>query len=122
MEIKLPKSLADVEDNDFEPIDPGVYDFRVAKIEQRTGKTSGKPYLNIELECLDEDFTGRRVFDICSLGESSLWRLKAFAVACGVDIEDEFDTDDFIGEECSATVDIESSEEYGDQNRVKQYN
>lgn len=123
MEIKLPKSLADVEDG-FELLDPGTYDFRVAKIEQKTGKTSGKAYLNVELECFDEDYLGRRVFDILSLGDSSLWRLKAFAVACGVDIEFEFDTDDFIGEECNATIDIEKddNEEYPDKNRVKKYN
>ncbi len=122
MEIKLPKNLKDVEDSDFEPLDPGVYDFRVSKIEQKIGKNSGKPYLNIELECLDDDYLGRRVFDICSLGESSLWRLKAFAESCGVDIEDEFDTDDFVGEECNATIDIETNDQYGNRNRVTKYN
>lgn len=118
--IQLPKNLQDVTST-FEPLDPAEYEFEIKKVEQKVGQSSGKPYLNIELECLDEDYSGRRVFDRCSLGENSLWRLKQFAEAAGVDIEEEFDTDDFIGETVSAIVEIETSEEYGDKNRVREY-
>ena len=118
--ITLPKNLKDVTSN-FEPIDPAEYEFEVKKIEEKVGQSSGKPYLSIELECLDDDFKGRRVFDNISLGENTLWRLKQFAEAAGVDIEEEFDTDDFIGEVVNAVIDIEESEEYGDKNVVKEY-
>ena len=122
MRIALPKSLNDVESSSFDPIDPGTYDFRVTGCEQKTSKSSGNPYLNIELTVInDDDFDNRKVFDIISLQENSLWKLKEFAASCGVDIDDEFDTEDFIDEEVTAVVDIEVNDQYGDKNRVKAY-
>lgn len=118
--VVLPKNLQDVT-SDFEPLDPGSYEFEVRKVEEKKGKNSGKPYLNIELECLDEDYAGRRVFDIISLGEACLWRLKQFAEAADISIDTEFDTDDFEGETVTAVVEIEENEEYGERNRVREF-
>jgi len=121
MKISLPKSLADIT-SDFEPIDPATYKLAVTNCDQKIGNTSGNPYLNIEFTVLDDDdFEGRKVFDIISLGESSLWKLKQFADSAGINIDDEFDTEDFVGEEITADVGIKKSDEFGDKNCVIKY-
>ena len=121
MKIVLPKSLADIT-SDFEPIDDGTYKFAITNCTQKVENNSGKPYLSMELTVLDDpDFAGRKVFDNLSLGESSLWKLKQFADSAGVTVEEDFDTEDFIGEEVEASVDTEKSEEFRDKNRVVKY-
>jgi len=123
MQVQLPVDLHDVEEQDFSLLDPGTYDFRIENVVQKTGKTSGKPYLNVELSCLDEDFEKRRVFDILSLSEKAMWRLKEFATSAGIDIATEFDTEDFVGEEVSVTIGIEEGKgDYKDRNNVTRYN
>ena len=121
MQVSLPKSLDDIV-SDFNPIDPAQYELSITKCEHKIGANSGKPYLNLELTVInDDDFNGRKIFDIVSLQESSLWKLKQLAESCGQEISDDFDTEDFIGETVTAVVTIETSEEYGDKNRVKNY-
>lgn len=123
MRVKLPKSLNDVESSSREPIDAGTYDAVISNITEKTGASSGKPYLSLELTVADsdEDFGGRKVFDNVSLAENALWKLKQLTDATGIEIDDEFDTEDFLGEEVTIVVDIEQSEGYDPKNVVKYY-
>lgn len=123
MRVKLPKSLNDVESSSREPIDAGTYDAVISNITEKTGASSGKPYLSLELTVADsdEDFGGRKVFDNVSLSENALWKLKQLTDATGIDIDDEFDTEDFLGEEVTIVVDIEQTEGYDPKNVVKYY-
>ena len=91
MRVELPQNLEEVEaGGNFELIPPGTYSFEVDNMEVKTGKTSGKPYLNMTYKVVDdEDVAGRKVFDIISLAPDALWRLKQFALATGIDIAKE---------------------------------
>lgn len=121
MRVTLPKSLADVESSSREPIDPGTYAATISNLTEKVGSSSGKPYLALELTVQDDDFDGRKVFDNVSLQENALWKLKELAEAAGVEIDDEFDTEDFLGCELSIVVDIEQREDYDPRNIVKRY-
>jgi len=121
MRVKLPKSLNDVESSNREPIDPGTYDATISNIVEKVGSNSGKPYLSLELTIVDEPFAGRKVFDNVSLAEKALWKLKQLSEATEVEIDDEFDTEDFLGSEVSIVVDIEQSKGYDPKNIVKRY-
>jgi len=106
---------------------PGQYDLRVAKISEQKGPKG--PYLKVELEVLGatEDADGQplagpvgRIFDVCTLAEGSRWRLGSLLKAAGLDPEDA-DTDDLIGQEVPAFVEIEKDEKYPAKNVVKKY-
>ena len=121
MRVELPQSL--------EVIPPATYSFVVDNVESKTS-AQDKPYLNMTYKIVDdEEYAGRKVFDIISLDQKSLWRLKQFSLATGIDIDTTFDTEDFLGAEFDAVLDIEKGqlkpgtedEFYPDKNRVKSF-
>lgn len=109
MRVELPQDLADVEaGGNFELLPPGTYSFEVDNVETKTGKDSGKPYLNMTYKIVDdEDYAGRVIFDIISLSPAALFKLKQFSLATGFDISTEFDTEDFLRLEFDAVLDVE---------------
>lgn len=56
----------------------------ITKVELKTGKDSGKPYLNWEFELLDPEFLGRKVWMITSLADTAIFRLKQTVEALGI--------------------------------------
>ena len=131
MKVELPTNMEDVEaGGDFELLPPGTYALAVDNIEIKTSQSSQKPYMNMTYKVVDDpDYAGRKLFDIISLAESALFRLKQFSLATGVDIATSFDTEDFLNAEFSSVVDIEKGtlkpgtddEFYPDKNKVKSY-
>ena len=101
LEITLPKDLKDVED--FQLLPPGVYDFEVASVEQRSGGAG--PYLNWICKCIENGFSGQ-VFHTTSLTEQSLWNLKGFVRALGwkEPIGRKFDAHKFVGRKFKGEV------------------
>lgn len=101
--IKVDFSDADVE---FSPVEPGEYRAQIVSVEQREARETGKPYLNVGFQLLDN---GRRVWRNYSLQPQALWALKQLLVAAGVDPEQlsgetELDTDELVGAEVTVTI------------------
>lgn len=130
MRIALPTNLQEVEKKSFEPVPPGTYTLEIKEVEEKQGTKAA--YLNIKFEIVDdEDYAGRKVFEMVSLSPDALWKLKELTEALGLDITDEFDTEDLLGETCEAVLTIEKgqlkdktdpeSERYDDKNRVKEF-
>ena len=100
------------QNTDFPVNEPGEYLGRITNVEQKVGKSSGQPYLNVEGK-LDEG-TGK-VWAIYSLQPQSLWRLKQLLVRLGWDEQDlaediDFDADDLIGKQALFVLTVEEYE------------
>lgn len=67
------------------PIRPGTYNGMVDKVELRTGKDSGKEYLNFECHITDDgEFSGRKVWSIVSFAEKALPNTKRVLQSFGL--------------------------------------
>jgi hypothetical protein len=96
-------------ENKFETIPEGNYEAVVFEVEQKVGKSSGKPYLNWQLKIQGGEYDGRRLFYMTSLSPNALWKLKENLAALGYTDEElagdfELDTTDLLGRECVAIV------------------
>lgn len=123
--INLPKSLNDVKDLDMTPAPPGEYTLEIKGVEVKTSKAQNQ-YLSMTFEITeDEEHAGKKVFDNVSLAENALFSLKALARSAGLAIDDEFDTEDFLGEQVTAVLDIEKYKDKNDnekeRNSIKRY-
>ena len=130
MRVELPQNLDNVEaSGQFELLPPGTYSFEVDNIEMKTSKQS-KPYLNMTYKVVDdEEYAGRKIFDMITLAPDALFRLKQFSLATGIKISEEFDTEDFLHVPFQAVLDVEKGKEipgqegefYPDKNRIKSF-
>jgi hypothetical protein len=132
MKVELPKSMEDVESGgNFEPLPPATYTLEVDNIDVKTSKASNQPYMSMTYKVVDDDeFAGRKIFDNLSLSENALWKFKDFSLAVGVDVGKEFDTEEFLGLDFQAVVDLKKGDQipntdppefYPDKNEVKSY-
>lgn len=64
-------------------IPEGDYHVKVKKIEQKEGESSGKPYLNWELEVIEGSHKGSKLFHTTSLQPQALFNLKSTLIALG---------------------------------------
>lgn len=121
---KLKLNLTDVKAGS-EPIPPGKYPVEVVDADIRMGMESGKPYLWLHLKITEGDHANRRVFFQGTLDQNSDGLGITFATINALLRQDvtgqkyELDTDDLIGEEALATVDVEKGLEGEDRNRTK---
>ena len=103
----------------------GRYFLRLDKFDERESRTTpGNYYMNAEFTVIDGPKEGSKVWDIFMLDLKSLWKLRQFMEACGMDIEGDFelDTDLFIGQEVTAAIEPELNEQTKRiQARIKQY-
>lgn len=81
-------NFAEVESS-FEPLPEGRYECVIEKVEVRDSKSSDNDYLNWELNVLDDEYEGRKLWMITSLSPKALFRLKDVFLALGVIEEDE---------------------------------
>lgn len=81
-------NFGDVESS-FEPLPEDTYDCVIETVEVRESKSSDNDYLNWELKVLDDEYEGRRLWMITSLGERALWKLKDTLLALEVIEEDD---------------------------------
>lgn len=91
----------------MEQVPPGAYPVMLTAVEERTGKSSGKPYLNWTFKILEGDSAGRFVWHTTSLSPDSYWNLKRTLEALGVDTKAkiaDLDTSDLIGSDCVVVV------------------
>jgi len=105
-EVELPADLGDVKEGGA--LEGGVYQFEVFKAEVRPGKAA--PYINWECKCIEPGFEGRTVYEMTSLAENALWKLKGFLKAMGWNepIGKKFNTDKFVGRKFQGEVVVDN--------------
>jgi hypothetical protein len=116
--------FTNVEEMSFDPLPAGEYLLRVVEAEEREGPTA--PYINLRMEVVDGDYAGRSIFEILSLSEKALFRLKGFMLAAGYEDEElagsiEFDPDDFLEVEVLAQVKQRKDNNGEMRNRVNKF-
>lgn len=103
-----------------EPLPEGVYELRIAKVEERKAKSTGDPMLNIEFDVLSEGYTNRKLWANYMLTENCYWKLKELFESLGLDTSAavSMDTSELVGLQCSAKV---AQREYNGeiQNEIK---
>lgn len=116
-----------IEESDFRPLAEGVYAGNVTRTEIKTSKSGTGKYLNLEITLLGAPgIKGRKVFDICMLSHPNPMavtvgarKLKNLATAVDLEITEMESYSEFVGKPFGVKLGVESSEEYGDKNRVK---
>lgn len=109
-----------------DPILPkGRYRFRVADAEQTKSK-AGNPMIEFKARHIKEDGTeGRAVYGMLVFAEKALWKVDQFLAACGshpgAGKEIELDTDDMIGWEFDADVEITKDNKDRDRNEFTNF-
>src|ERR1700752_3499984 len=81
-------------------LEEGDYPFEVDEIEEKEGEDSGQPYLAFKFKVADGDDKGVVAYDNMSLQPQSLWKLRGFMEAAGLETVDgpmDLDIDEMIG-------------------------
>lgn len=105
----------------FEPFPAGEYDYTVDAAEDTTSK-AGNEMIKLTLHVYNADGNKRVLFDY--LLDSAAWKIKQFAASAGLlDRYDsgEIEAYEMVGKTGRLKLKIESSEQYGDQNKVAFY-
>ena len=87
-----------------EPLDEGVYDLTIAKIEETTSST-GNPMLKVEYDVNGVE-GNRKLWDNYVLIDKCLWKVKELVDALGVDTSElvEMDVSELLGMQVKAKV------------------
>lgn len=93
---KLTKEVEAQEGGNFTPLPAGVYHARLKDVQVRDSKSSDSQYWAWEFECVDDDYSNRRLWVNTSLLPQAQFKLKEVFTAFGVDADT--DTDELIGE------------------------
>lgn len=101
-----------------EPLEEGVYQLRIAKVEE-TQSSTGNPMLKVEYDVMGVE-GNRKVWDNYVLIDKCLWKVKELFDALGVDTSElvEMDVSELVGMEVNAKI-IQEPYNGDIQNRVK---
>ena len=109
----------------FKPIPAGLYTVQITDTETKQNKAGTGSYLKITFEVVDEIYGGRKLFMNLNIKHQnpvaeSIARtdLMNLVLACGLDPTKFSDTEDLHTCRAVANVKIETTEQYGDQNRI----
>ncbi len=88
----------------------GRYAAKISAVEQKEGKESGEPYLELTWEITSKKCNGRELrFDNYSQQPQALWRLKGLLEALEVEVPDgemDIDFDEIISDETECIVEV----------------
>jgi Protein of unknown function (DUF669) len=91
-------------------IPDGRYTGKIIAVEQKEGKESGEPYLELTWEVTSQKCNGREVrFDNYSLQPQALWRLKGLLEAMEIEVldgEQDIDFDEIISDETECIIEV----------------
>jgi hypothetical protein len=109
--------LSDVQSGGAVP--DGKYKAKIIEVEEKEGKESGEPYLQLTWEVTSDKCNGRTVrFDNYSLQPQALFRLKGLLESIGYEIADKGDTeidwDEIIKDETECIIDVVVGEKGND--------
>ena len=104
-----------------EPVPAGTYDVICEGGEEKTNKEGTGKCINWTFSILNEEFIGKKLFDMTSLKETALWKLKGLLNALEAPQDEEgFATEDAVGLKCKVVVDVESYEGQ-ERNKIKNH-
>jgi hypothetical protein len=88
----------------------GRYAAKIVAVEQKEGKESGEPYLDVTWEITSKKCNGREVrFDNYSQQPQALWRLKGLLEALEIEVPDgemDIDFDEIIADETECIIEV----------------
>lgn len=119
---------SEVEESSFSPVSPGTYAAKISDSEIKVSK-KGDKYLKLEYTLLGKKgIKGRKIFENYFLVHSNpktvqiaLGKLKSLLKKLEIDYSDFQDSSMLHGKMIGVKVKIESSKDYGDQNRVQDF-
>lgn len=122
--MKFDPNTKDKEENgskEREVFKPGEYSFMVVEAEEKTSK-QGNAMIALKLKVYGEGTDDISVWDYITA--KMTWKLKQLCLAIGM--EEEFRSGDispqqFVNRPGALFLDVETSEKYGQQNKVKKY-
>lgn len=87
-----------------EPLEEGIYQLRIAKVEETTSST-GNPMLKVEYDVVGVD-GNRKLWDNYVMIDKCMWKLKELFDALGIDTSEivEMDAAELVGMEINAKV------------------
>lgn len=105
----------------WEPFPPGEYDYTIDDAKERTS-SAGNEMIELTLHIFNAEGHKRIVSDY--IVNSAVWKIKQCAASCG--LMDEFSTGEleayyFVGKSGRVKIKIETSDQYGDKNKVAAY-
>jgi hypothetical protein len=124
-------NLSKVPENAYEPIPAGIYQLEVVEADEREGKESGKPYLNVQfaVPADADEYANRRVFCKMTYEEEKAFMLVGFLRALGYtdseleafEINEEF-LEEIVGTEVTAQVKVTPAKDgYDAKNDIKKF-
>ncbi|MDT8333030.1 DUF669 domain-containing protein [Roseomonas gilardii] len=114
-----PKSSEELNTSDL--FKAGDYEFEIASADAATSK-AGNEMIKLRVKIYDDAGKSVSVFDY--LMESAMWKLHNACKAVGLDAEydsGDLDPSDFVGKTGRCKVVVEKNEQYGDQNKIRDY-
>jgi hypothetical protein len=105
---------------DSDTIPAGEYLLRIDSVSDPQTDKNEQQFVKIEFTVAEGEYANRKVYEnyVPLQGKSTL---KKIIRAAGYDKPRLTSTDDLVGLELKATVKIEKSDKYGDQNRIAHY-
>jgi hypothetical protein len=95
----------------FEPLPTGAYPVIIKKVELKDSSNGPWQNLNWELEVIDGEFTGRKLFLTTTLKPEGLFKLVELLEACGEEVQLEeldLDPDAYVGRQLLVGVSVGS--------------
>lgn len=121
------KAKVDLTDKDivagsFEPVPDDDYGVKITGYEVRGPGESGYEYINFAFTVDEGEFKGRMFWRNLSLSPKALGFLKELCDAAGISYtKNGVDLKSSIGKRLKVRIITETSEEYGDQNRISKF-
>ena len=126
MAIVLPKSMDEVEATRDFPVAPAdTYELEIKSAKQGVSKQKN---IKIDFRCEiinDDEYNGIGVFETVTITDAAMFRLKQLCLATGVELDEEFEAEIFVGETFEAVLNIETYEngsgETVEKNSISKY-
>lgn len=107
----------------YEAIPAGFYEASVAGADIKESRSGGS-YINVRYDIIGPSHAGRVVFGMITISNANpkaeeVGRQQLAGLIRAIGLSDLSDTDQLIGGRLSIKLDVEESEQYGAQNRVR---
>ena len=120
-------SVSDAPESDnFSPIPAGWYSVRITEAELKDTKAGTGQYIKLRYDVTDGTHAGRVIFGMVTVRNPNakaeeIGRQQLGKLMRSIGLETVSDTDQLIGGVMQVKVTIRQSEEYGDQNEIKDW-
>jgi hypothetical protein len=107
----------------YDAIPAGLYEATIANAEIKDSKSGGK-YINVRYDITGPSHAGRVVFGMITISNANpkaeeVGRQQLGELIRAIGLDNLADTDQLIGGSLIIKLDVEQSEKYGEQNRVR---